>query len=330
LFVTATCLREDFATAWAIYADIIMSPSFPETELDQTRRLMLAALAGRDDDVGAEASQLFRDTFFTISPYRLAPEGSARTLAHVQRQDVIAFQQRYVVPNNMVLAIFGDIDLAATAAAVEQTFASFAPQPLQFPTVPAEPFPSEERRRVKQTQKQVAAIYIGFPGTTLANVTDRYPLHILDAILSGIQLPGGWLHEELRGRQLVYSVHAFNWLGLEPGYFGIYAVTQPPQVAQVITLIRQQLEKAKTGTITDEELAQAKQMAIVSAQLERQTNEQLASDAALHELYGLGYDFSEQEQTQLEQVTKADVQRVAQAYLRHPTIVVTTPEPQAR
>lgn len=330
LFVTATCLREDLATALAVYADVIMHPSFPETELDQTRRLMRAALDARDDDVHAEANQLFRETFFTVSPYRLAPEGNARTLAHVQRQDVIAFQQRYVVPNNMVLAIFGDINLAATAAAVEQTFAGFTSQPLQFPTVPAEPFSPEERRQVKQTKKQVAAVYMGFPGTTMANVTDRYSLHILDAILSGIQLPGGWLHHELRGRQLVYSVHAFNWFGLEPGYFGIYAVTQPPQVEQVITLIRQQLEKAKAGTITDEELAQAKQMAIVSARLERQTNERLASDAALHELYGLGYDFSEQEQTQLEQVTRADVQRVAQAYLRHPTIVVTTPEPSAR
>jgi predicted Zn-dependent peptidase len=31
----------------------------------------------------------------------------------------------------------------------------------------------------------------------------------------------------------------------------------------------------------------------------------------------------------LQQVTKADVKRVAQVYLQHPTIVITTPTPEA-
>jgi predicted Zn-dependent peptidase len=46
-------------------------------------------------------------------------------LQRLQRQNVVAFHQRYVVPNNMVLAIFGDIDVAKTTAAVEQAFTGF-------------------------------------------------------------------------------------------------------------------------------------------------------------------------------------------------------------
>jgi zinc protease len=326
--VTAECLAGDFATALAVFADVIMHPSFPEDELDKLRRLMLAALERQDDDWRSELAELFRQTFFTISPYRVQPEGQAETLQRLQRADVVAFYQQYVVPNNMVLAIFGDIDVAATTAAVRQAFASFPPRPLTLPAVPPEPPPTQVRREIKHTQKQVAAIQIGFPGTTVTNRHDRQALHILDAVVSGIGFPGGWLHTELRGKQLVYVVHAFNWLGLEPGYFSVMAATQPQKVNEVVEIILQNMDKARAGHISDEELARAKRLAVIAERLERQTNEQLARDAALNELYGLGYDFSEREIAQLDQVTRADVQRVAQIYLHHPTIVITTPNRQ--
>ena len=328
LFVNATCLREDFDEIFQVYADILLHPSFPDDELLRTRRLLLAAVERQDDDWRTEIERLWRQLFFTVSPYRLSPQGTPETLQRLQRQDVVAFYQRYVVPGNMVLAIVGDIDPAHIMATVEKTFSTFLARPVAFPEVLAEPSPTQVRRQVKQTQKQVAAIYIGFPGVTLTNLADRYPLHILDGIVSGLELPGGWLHTELRGQQLVYVVHAVNWMGLESGYFGIYAATQPDKVPTVVDIILRNMEKARAGQISDEELASTKQMALVTARLRRQANDQTAGDIALNELYGLGYDFSDQEQAHLARVTRADVQRVAQTYLHHPTIMITTPEPQ--
>ena len=326
-FVNATCLREDFSEIFQVYADIILHPSFPDDELTKTRRLLLAVLERQNDDWRTEIERLWRQLFFTVSPYRLSLEGTAETLQHLQRQDVVAFYQRYVVPGNMVLAIVGDIDPAQTVITVEKTFNAFLSRSVAFPEVPAEPPPTQVRRQVKQTQKQVAAIYIGFPGTTLTNLADRYPLHMLDGIVSGLDIPGGWLHNELRGQQLVYVVHAFSWLGLESGYFGIYAATQPDKVNTVVDMILQTMEKAKAGQISDEELDNTKQMALVTARLHQQANDQMASDIALNELYGLGYAFSDHEAEQIAKVTKADVQRVAQIYLHHPAIVITTPSP---
>lgn len=326
-FVTASCLTEDFPNALDVFADVILHPTFPEDELEKMRRLMLAALARQDDNWQAEVTRLFHATYFTTSPYRMQPTGNEEALRRLQRQDIIAFHQRYAVPNNMVLAIVGDIDIERTTALVERAFMGFQSRLLTLPQIPAEPVPNQTRQEVKQTQKQVAAIYVGFPGTTVTNVQDRYPLHILDAVMSGIGFPGGWLHTELRGKQLVYMVHAFNWLGLEPGYFGIIAATQPAKAKEVVEIILQNVDKAKAGEISDEEFARAKQLAVIADRLERQSNSEIGADAAINELYGLGYDFSAQDAKRIEAVTKADVQRVAQAYLQHPTIVITTPEP---
>jgi zinc protease len=329
-FVTVSCLRDDMPQALDVFADVIMRPTFPEAEVEKMRRLMLAALQRQDDNWQAEVRKLFHATHFTISPYRMQPDGQAAALRQLSRADAVAFHQRYATPTNMVLAIVGDIDIERTTAWVERAFAGFQSRPLAFPPVPAEPAATQTRREVKQTRKQVAAIYLGFPGTTITNLHDRYALHILDAILSGIGFPGGWLHTDLRGRQLVYVVHAFNWLGLEPGYFGIMAATQPHQADQVVDLILQHVDKAKAGAISDAELTRAKQLAIIAERLEGQTNSDLAATAGLNELYGLGYDFSAREVERLQQVTKADVHRVAQRYLQHPTIVITTPTLEAR
>jgi zinc protease len=326
-FVKATCLAEDLPQALEIFADIILRPTFPPVEVDKTRRLMIAALQRQQDDWQAELQNLFHATHFTSSPYRLRPAGRATALEQLQRTDVVAFHQRYAVPNNMVLAIVGDLDVERTAARVARAFTGFQPRDVTFPDIAVDPVPTHTRRQVKQTHKQVAAIQIGFAGTRIDNVQDRYALHLLDAVMSGIDFPGGWLHQELRGKQLVYVVHAFNWLGLEPGYFAIMVATQPRQAQQVVDLILNNVDKAKAGNISEAELKRAKQLAVIALQLDEQTNEQRASVAALDELYGLGLDFRTREAEQLAKVTKAEVQRVANAYLHHPTIVITTPTP---
>lgn len=328
IVLQTTCLREDFPELLQVYADLLLHANFPDTEVSNARRVLLASIERIHDDWRSEAERLWQETFFTVSPYRLSAIGSSQALPRLQRQDIAAFYQRYAVPSNMVMAIVGDIDIAETHRAVEQLFAAMPAAPRPTLNIPTEPPPARTRRVVKQTQKQVAGIFVGFPGTTLANLADRYALHLLDGIVSGLDLPGGWLHHELRGQQLVYVVHAFNWLGLESGYFGVYAGTQPDKVEQVVEIIQRTLQRATEGLVSEDELARVKQMALVTMRLHRQTNEQLAGDMVLNELYGLGYDFSAREEAYLHNVSAADIQRVAQTYLRHPTIVITTPTPQ--
>src|SRR6185295_7078010 len=78
-FVNATCLREDFNEIFQVYADILLHPSFPDDELTKMRRLLLANLERQNDDWRTEIERLWRQLFFTVSPYRLSPEGPPET-----------------------------------------------------------------------------------------------------------------------------------------------------------------------------------------------------------------------------------------------------------
>jgi len=148
--------------------------------------------------------------------------------------------------------------------------------------------------------------------------------------MSGPSLPSGWLHRELREgtRDLVYEVHAINFVGLAPGYYGIYAGCQPERVGDVYKIIRTQCDKAVAGKITAEELDRAKGMMITTERLHNRTIGQMATRAALDELYGLGYDAYEQYADRVNAVTLEEVRRVARQFLTRMIITVATPKPE--
>ena len=94
--------------------------------------------------------------------------------------------------------------------------------------------PAEGVRRITLNRPEKRnALNHALRGGILDLVHVWYPVDPMALDMSGIGFPGGWLHTELRGKQLVYVVHAFNWMGLEPGYFGIMAATQPQHAEQV-------------------------------------------------------------------------------------------------
>jgi len=52
----------------------------------------------------------------------------------------------------------------------------------------------------------------------------------------------------------------------------------------------------------------------------------MAREAALNELYGLGYDFGDAYTKGISEVEPEDIRRVAQKYLTHRLVAITLPE----
>ena len=148
---------------------------------------------------------------------------------------------------------------------------------------------------------------------------------VLDAIISGYSYPGGWLHTELRGEGLVYYVHAFQITGPAPGYLAVMAQTQPDQIDEVVRRIRKNFARAKEGKFSQEEFDRAKQMVIALHAQENTTIAAQAQQAALDELYGLGYGYDKTFDARIEGVTLDDATRVAQEHFNHHVLVTTSP-----
>lgn len=333
-YVRCEALRGDFDDALEVFADIVQHPAFAAAELDRIRPRVLNAISQINESWRSELDAYFRSRFFTASPYRMLPIGTEASVRRLTPAMLSAYFHRFMAGPNVVLAVFGDIDNDRAEARVRKLFAGL-PAKLSSPrpVVASEPAVDREVLYVKAAppDRKAAGIHVGFRGVDVANTKDRYPLNVLDTIMSGYRYPGGWLHEALRGgdRDLVYEVHAMNVAGVEPGYFGMYAACQPEKVGEVHRIMMEAVERARAGTFTDEEMKEAKGIILVTDLMQSRTNGERAAQAATDELYGLGFDHRDRYATLIESVTIEDVRRVARQYLTHPIVVVVTPEPKA-
>lgn len=331
LFLTAQVLRDDFAEAFEIFADVVCRPAFPREELEIYRARQLDQIARLNETWRSELLAYFQPKMFPQSPYRFQAVGSRDVLATVTSEQVGDFYRRHVTAPHTVVAIFGDVDVDQAEALVRKHFGALPADSPPMPSATSDPASTEPSLYIKRKPptRGAAGLCLGFPGMRITDPRDTVRMAVLDTIISGYRYPTGWLQDNLRGgdRSLVYEVHAINQPGLIPGTFFMYAACQPDKVSEVYTIITQQLERARAGEFSPEELERARTIIITTELMEKQTHSDRAMQAALDELYGLGYDYRDGFADAVRQVTLEDVREVARQYLTHPVIAVVTPQP---
>lgn len=319
-------LGENLLEAFDIFAEVILGPTFPADEMEKLRLEQLAAIAQTQNSWSAEASEYFRRSFYTHSPYQRTTLGTAAAVKALTPESLRAWHQRMAVGSRAVLAVFGDIDLAAVEAMVRQRFSAL-PAGTTFNAAGLTPEPTLEkaRRLIEPTAKNGATVTVGFPGMKLTQIEDRYPMEVLTEIVGS---NNGWLHNELRGAQLVYYAWGYSFPGIVPGFIAATAQCEAEKAPDVLQRIQGFLDKAARGEITEDEVARAKSNRINTEVLKKQTNSDAAMDAALDELFGMGYDWSEGQADRIMAVSLAEVKRVAQKYLTVPaTTTIITSQP---
>jgi zinc protease len=321
--VNAEVLSADFTTGLDLMADVLLHPTFPAEALERERQVQLAGIRAQKDHLLQSASLAMRRALFGECGYGLDASGNEDSVQRIQVADVKAFHQRLTVPNNCVLAIYGDVKADEARNAVEKTFGSWKAAPI--PTSDSGLWTLDSNKRVTETRdKKQAVLVIGFRGTTVRDA-DRYPLELLQEACSDL---GSRLFMRIREKLgLAYYVGAQNVLGLAPGYFAFYAGTEPDKASQVETELLNEAELLRAEGLSPDELKRAKAKIIGQRKIARQDLGGFAMTNALDELYGLGYAYTETEDPLYEAVTLDEVKAAARKYLRPDALVVATVRP---
>ena len=326
----ARCLDDGLETALEVFADVICRPTFSEAELDLLRPEMIEGLKRREQSLIGQAARMARERFYLNGPYRLDADGSPKAVEGLTAKQIAAHHSEYVRGGSAVLAIFGRFDADSLATAVRKHFADLPAGQARLDLPEKVDFAATATPVLEKTDKAGSAVIAMLPGMTLKNLDDRAAMDVLDTIMSGYYMPSGWLHTELRGKQLVYVVHAYNQPGLIRGAFVTYAGCQPQMAGRVVGIIRKNLARANGYEPTAEEVDLAVKSILTSRLLRNQSMANLAFSAALDELYGLGWDHMRKLNAMYAEVTPADVARVGRTYFdRDPFFLVTTPAPDA-
>jgi zinc protease len=271
--------------------------------------------------------RLFKKNYFRETSYVNDKLGTSESVKSFTREDIVSFYRKMVNPTHSVLAIYGDMDPQEAKRLVEEKFGDWSGSPVTKNSPDETRMIGDNRTVEVKNEKNSSALFIGTNGLDINN-SDRPVLDVVTSVLSGGGSPAGRMFDSLRGgdRNLVYTVSTFPFYGKNAGFFGVLTQTTMANLPKVEEIIRLNLKRLKDELVPESELEQAKETMLVQLKLSRQTLAQQASDAAVNEVLGLGWDYSRRYPDLVKAVSADQVRELARKLFTNTLIAKTLPE----
>lgn len=317
-------LSEDLDFALNLLEDLVKNPSFSQNALDRERQTMLTELQERQDDIMDFSSRALLETFYVKNSLHRDSWGSQETLSKIKRQDLLNFYHALMSANNMVISVFGNCQTDQVLSVLKRKFGSLNKGQVSIPLTPENP-PVQTRVKELHMDKEEALLMMALPAPYLKD-KDRWAMEIISNVLGGGL--GGKLFVKIR-EQLgeAYTTGTQYAPDLDTGTFILYVLTRGEKIDSVREIVIKELEDLRIHNLSQAELETSKSYLKGRHMRSLLTNEALASTADTNELYGLGYDFYQHFDEDIDAVTPDDVRRVADRYLdvHHAAVVITKP-----
>jgi len=267
-------------------------------------------------------NEIIYEQAFAVHPYRHPVIGSMEDLTAATLADVRDFYATYYVPSNVTVVISGDFDVAEATNLVNQYLGRVPKAAKAVPRdIPREPKPVKEKRTVVEEAVPLPAVVVAHH-ITYDGHPDAYPLHILAKVLSDGQSSRIY-------RKLVYdsglALTAFGQANLieHPNLLYTVAIVNPGQSpAAVEKALIAELDRMKTEGVTPRELQRSKNQFARDYILGRETVQQKATHLAHAEVLHSDITTADGEFDIFQNISQADVQRVAKTYFTPESRVV--------
>ena len=313
-FVNMVVMKDSFDTGMRMLSDMARAPGFAQAEIDRQRQQMLSGLRVSLEDPEYIANSVFDRLVYGFHPYGLPDIGTPETIGSITRDDLVAFHERYFVPNNAILAIVGDVTADEAFNTAKKVFGDWEKRDL-----PAQNFiePPDPTRRVivvnkpDAVQTEVRVGHLGIPR--------KHPDYM--AVNLAIRILGGEgsnrLHQVLRTqRGLTYGAQANMDTLKETGDFEAETNTRSDATGEVLRLIVDEFWRLQRERVHEGELADAKAYLTGSFPLTIETPEAIAMQVVNVLFYGLPVEQLQNFRERVNAVTVDDIQRVAREFLR--------------
>jgi zinc protease len=317
-------LRPDFEQGLALWAEVLLEPSFPEDEVKREASRQAAALKQQEDHPSFLAFQALRRAVYGTHPFSLNREGTPESLGRIGREEILGLHREQVVTGNAVVAVVGDVGFEEAREVVARALAGLPEGPRRDgATLPEPPMHAGQTIALVKDKRQ-AFLVAGYPTVGITH-EDRTALDLIDEACSDM---ASRFFERIREQHgLAYSVGTTQIIGMAPGVFAFYLSTAPEK----LEFARDELMKeigllAREGLLADE-LDRARKTWIGKQAMQTQSSAGLAQQCALDELYGLGFDHYEAVLERVRSITVEEVAAVCRRYFTAaPVLVAVGPE----
>lgn len=317
---------DKFERVLGILQEILVQPSFPADALERYRARALVALTQAKDRTDRVAARVFPKVLYSEThPYgRSVTETS---LQSITRDDIVAFDRAYFIPQHAIITVAGDVDPAAVQTTIERALAQWtgvanAPKP-NFTYADVAPQSKATIYLVDKPGAAQSSFQIGLVGPP-RNTPDYFALQVMNTILGG-QFQSR-LNANIREQKgFSYGVGSGFSYGKGPGPFRASGDIVTAKSDSALIEFMNELNGIKGARpITDEELNTAKDLMI--QRLPQFFGSVSQVNGSITSLYmnDLAPNYFQTYSANVRAVTRDDVLRVARKYVDtdHMAIVI--------
>lgn len=301
-------------------------------EFEQEKGAVISELAkGEDSPWGLEYKLILPLLFPKDSPYSHPVIGEEVHVRAATAEIIKRHYDKWYHPNNASLIVVGGFDPDQALAKIKTLFG-----PIPAGELPARKPPTFYKERNGPVRKEfpskfdVPRVILGFNTVPVGNPDDP-ALDLVQNILADGKTAR--LYKRLvEGEQVASEVSAGNNTGRYPGWFSVSAeLLKGKDRKKTEEILLAELERLANEPVSDEELSRARRKILAGFVFSRESVHSLADSIARASTYPCGEDVAKyygDYLARLEKVTKADLQRVAKAYLtrKQATVVWSVPK----
>ncbi|MNJ98431.1 Peptidase M16 inactive domain protein [compost metagenome] len=283
--VFADSLSNSKETLLNLFADVVMSPAFKDSEINRIRSQMVASLQKKVDNPSSFANEKADAFIFGSHPYGRDTSGTPESLKTLRKQSLIKHFLTYYRPNNASLAVVGNFD-SSFEEQVKMGFGKWGKRNIPALNVPAPPeSDSLKVRAVVKKNLQQTQIRVGELGIT-RNDPDYLTLRLANEVLGGSF--ASRLNQKIRDDLgLTYSIYSGFDTKLQRGSFDISTFTKNDSVGKTLAETLKVVNDFVAQGATEQELAAAKSQLIGQFPRAIETPDRLAYNLLALDFYGI-------------------------------------------
>ncbi|RYY41483.1 MAG: insulinase family protein [Chitinophagaceae bacterium] len=252
---------------------------------------------------------------FREHPYRWAPIGSMDHLNNAKLEEFMDFYKTFYVPNNCVLSIAGDFNIADVKKQIADYFGTIprGTKPIPRPTIKEKPLGGEVRDVVRDNI-QLPAVIQAYRAPA-QGTPEYYAFNMLATLLSGG--PSSRMNKVMVDeRELSVATGALPFFNEDAGLFITYSINnmgvKPANAEKVMDSL---MNVARNTLVSDKEFQKVKNQITTEFVTSNATMAGIAESLANYEVYFGDANLVNTEIEKYNKVTKQDLLNVAKKYL---------------
>ncbi|XP_024080919.1 mitochondrial-processing peptidase subunit beta-like isoform X2 [Cimex lectularius] len=258
----AKCLKQDILKALEILSDILQNSKLGENEIERERGVILREMQEVETNLQEVVFDHLHATAFQGTALGRTILGPTKNIKSISRDDLSKYIRSYYKPARMVLAGAGGVDHDELVKTAKQLF--------KGPTTPVSgslvldpcKFTGSEIR-VRDDSMPLAHVAIAVEGCGWENA-DNIPLMVANTLIGAWDRSQGGgaansskLAQAAAQNNLAHSFQSFNTCYKDTGLWGIYFVSQPGAIEDMVYNIQNEWMRLSTN-LSNAEVERAK------------------------------------------------------------------------